>query len=69
MSTQFGPAARRLAGATSRLLGWRPQEFWDATPAELAAILAPDPDVGESGAPLSRAELNRLMEHDDGRSG
>ena len=29
-------AARRLAGAAAQLLGWRPDDFWDATPAELA---------------------------------
>lgn len=23
------------------LLGWRPGEFWDATPAELSAVLQP----------------------------
>lgn len=37
----FGPGAARLAGLAGRLLGWRPDEFWHATPAELAAILAP----------------------------
>jgi uncharacterized phage protein (TIGR02216 family) len=31
------------------LLGWRPQEFWSATPAELAACLA-SPNGGAEGA-------------------
>ena len=57
----FGPGARRLAGVVGRLLGWRPDEFWAATPAELAAIFAPEQ---AAIAPLSRAELTRLMEHD-----
>jgi uncharacterized phage protein (TIGR02216 family) len=35
----FGDAALELFGAASMLLGWRPREFWDATPAELAAAL------------------------------
>ena len=35
----FGVAAARLASAASMLLGWRPAEFWDATPAELALCL------------------------------
>ena len=35
----FGEAAVRLAGASAMLLGWRPGEFWGATPAELAAAL------------------------------
>ena len=33
----FGPAAQHLSGLAARLLGWRPAEFWQATPAELAA--------------------------------
>jgi len=49
----FGDAAERLAGAASMLLGWRPDEFWKSTPAELATALmmfssqpdAPDPDA------------------------
>jgi Phage tail assembly chaperone protein, TAC len=36
----FEESATRLAGLTGALLGWRPDEFWSATPAELAAILA-----------------------------
>jgi uncharacterized phage protein (TIGR02216 family) len=35
----FGEAAARLCSASSMLLGWRPDEFWNATPAELAAAL------------------------------
>ena len=35
----FGTAARRLAGLTGRLFGWRPQEFWQATPAELQRVV------------------------------
>ena len=35
----FAAAARVLAGMAARLLGWRPQEFWHATPDELAASL------------------------------
>jgi uncharacterized phage protein (TIGR02216 family) len=38
--SQFGEAAARLCGAASMLLGWRPKEFWDATPAELASALS-----------------------------
>lgn len=47
----FGEAAARLCGATALLLGWRPDEFWNATPAELTlALQAPatnePPDKG-----------------------
>ncbi|PLK27938.1 hypothetical protein C0V78_11340 [Novosphingobium sp. TH158] len=44
------------------MLGWHPAEFWDATPAELAAILAPQ---GADGG-LSRNDLTRMMEQDNG---
>jgi hypothetical protein len=63
MNRHFGTGAARLAGLAGRLLGWRAGEFWHATPAELAAILAPDP---EAANPLNRADLNRLMERDNG---
>jgi len=36
------------------LLGWRPGEFWDATPAELAAILAPAAPSVASADDLAR---------------
>lgn len=35
----FSEAAARLAGLAGALLGWRPDEFWRATPAELGAVL------------------------------
>jgi uncharacterized phage protein (TIGR02216 family) len=35
----FGDAALRLAGLAGVIFGWRPEEFWQATPAELAALL------------------------------
>lgn len=62
MSESFGPGALRLAGLAGQLLGWRPAEFWAATPAELAAMFAPSrPNSG----PLSRTDLNRLMEREN----
>jgi Phage tail assembly chaperone protein, TAC len=44
----FGEGAARLAGLAGALLGWRPTEFWGATPAELATILTAltPPDEG-----------------------
>ncbi|MDH7639578.1 phage tail assembly chaperone [Sphingomonas oryzagri] len=32
--------AVRLAGIAGALAGWRPDEFWRATPAELEAVLS-----------------------------
>jgi uncharacterized phage protein (TIGR02216 family) len=46
-----------MAGA---LLGWRPDEFWRSTPAELAAVLRAL--AGGGGAAASPAETARLME-------
>ena len=56
----FAAGALRLAGLTARTLGWRPDDFWNATPAELAAILAPE--ANGDVTPLGREELERLME-------
>src|SRR5690606_28443838 len=59
----FADTARRLSGVAARVLGWRPGEFWAATPAELAAVFEP---AGGAATALSRAELNALMERDHG---
>ena len=61
MNERFGHGALRLSGLAAHLLGWRPAEFWAATPAELAAILAPALSHGEG---ISRTDLNRLMERE-----
>lgn len=58
---RFADGARRLAGVAGWLLGWRPEEFWRATPAELAAVLgaALGEDAVEVG--VDGGELARLM--------
>jgi hypothetical protein len=56
----FSDSAARLAGLAGALLGWRPDEFWKATPAELAAVLRAMMPA-EAGAP-SEIDLKRLME-------
>lgn len=56
----FAAAATRLAGLAALALGWRPDDFWRATPAELAALgdaLAPD-----AVAPPDAALRHRLQE-------
>lgn len=58
---RFGPGTLRLAAIAAQALGWRPAEFWSATPAELAAALAP-PAGGASG--VNRDDLSRMMEQD-----
>jgi hypothetical protein len=61
MTQTFAASARQLAGLAGRRLGWPPHWFWRATPDELATILVPPESSGEG---LSRADLDRLMEHD-----
>jgi uncharacterized phage protein (TIGR02216 family) len=55
----FSDSAARLAGLAGALLGWRPEEFWAATPAELAAIVAAL--AGETPS-AGGNDLARLME-------
>ncbi|MET1755028.1 phage tail assembly chaperone [Novosphingobium sp. RD2P27] len=63
MSESFGHLAAVLSGLAARNLGWRPDEFWRATPAELAAALtAPN----AQSAPIGRETLQHLMEQDHG---
>ena len=59
----FTNGAARLAGLVPRLLGWRPDDFWQTTPAELAAVLTTFEPADEQ--PLSRIELDRLLERFD----
>ena len=55
----FRVAAARLAGLAGAWLGWRPDDFWTATPAELAAVLtAMAGDVSSASAD----DLARLKE-------
>lgn len=58
---EFRAFASRLAGLAGALLGWRPGEFWAATPEELAAILGAMTG-GDEGAPLMAADMARLKE-------
>ncbi len=61
MSERFVEAASRLAGAAGWLLHWRPDDFWAATPAELATVLRAA--TGEDGeAAVTRTDLATLQE-------
>lgn len=54
---RLGSAAIALAGVMARVAGWRPDEFWAATPADVRAVLAgwagSDGDAGIDGAVLA----------------
>ena len=56
----FSDAAALLAGPVGALLGWRPDDFWNATPAELVAVIAAL--VGDAPQPVSADDLARLKE-------
>lgn len=55
----FGEAAKAAARVSAALLGWRPDEFWTATPADLRNALGLDL-AGET--PADAGLLTRLME-------
>ena len=59
MDQGFGASAAELCSAASTLLGWRPGEFWDATPAELALALEPVSGGAEAPDKDRIAELRK----------
>ncbi|MFN3370450.1 MAG: phage tail assembly chaperone [Sphingomonadaceae bacterium] len=65
MSRTFAAIARAAAGLATGRLGWSPEAFWRATPADLGLALS-NPDAAAGAAlPLSRGELQRMMERTD----
>ncbi|MBX9880671.1 MAG: phage tail assembly chaperone [Sphingomonas sp.] len=58
---RFAARAAQLAGFAGLAFGWRPDEFWRATPAELAALVAAARG-DDPGAPPDPAQIARLME-------
>lgn len=63
MSVAFADVAPRWAALAAQVLGWRPAEFWNATPAELAMALAA-PESLAAVPPPSRETIARMMERD-----
>lgn len=55
----FANVAAQLAGRTALTLGWRPDDFWNATPAELLGIL--QAIAGDDEAPPSADIMHQLM--------
>jgi Phage tail assembly chaperone protein, TAC len=56
----FAASACRLAGLAGALLHWRPGEFWNATPAELAGII--EALMPETATAADTALTTQLME-------
>lgn len=56
----MGDSASVLLGLMARLAGWRPDDFWQATPADVAAVLAGWRE--EAGEGVDAAALAAMME-------
>ena len=59
--SDFASGVPPLAALAAQALGWPPEAFWRATPAELATALGPTTPTAQA---LSRDDLNTLMERD-----
>ena len=57
----FASGVPPLAALAAQALGWTPEAFWRATPAELATALGP---IAPSAEGMARSDLEALMEHD-----
>ncbi len=58
----FSESAQKLCGQIALILGWRPPEFWDSTPHEIAIILSAND--AQNIAPVDRAALEDLIQKD-----
>ncbi len=56
----FAQNAQKLCGFAALVLGWRPHEFWAATPAELACIM--EAMKPQTGTPPGGDVINKLKE-------
>lgn len=59
MTRAFSSGVPPLAALAAQALGWTPEAFWNATPAELAAALGPTSPTGDG---VDRSDLDSLME-------
>lgn len=55
----FSDGAAKLAARTALTLGWRPDDFWNATPAELLGIW--HAMAGDGETPPSADAIHQLM--------
>lgn len=61
----FSTAIQKLSGVASGILGWTPDQFWRATPAELAVIFVSFATTGadrQAAVPLDAQQLENLKE-------
>ena len=64
MTQAFGDSAVRCCSLAAQMLGWRPAEFWSATPAELATALRPYLPSGGSSSSGASLSLGGLLGND-----
>jgi len=63
VSARFADAAARAAGLAGAVLGWTPDAFWRATPAELAQVLGvATGETATAAGPPDAATITRLKE-------
>lgn len=59
----FAAAASVWWSVSAQWLGWRPQEFWQATPAELRGALS-DPRTAVDGRGPSMETITEMLERE-----
>lgn len=60
--SDFAEAAVRAAGAAGAALGWSPDAFWRATPAELRAVVEAVRGEGGATSPPDPATIAAMRE-------
>ena len=64
MSDTFAARAAALCGLAAHALGWRPAEFWAATPSELALSLGEATSAPD--LPPTRTQIEQMMRKETG---
>lgn len=63
MKTSFSDTAERLSAIAGHWFGWSTDQFWRATPKELADIVgASKGSNGDGGLPLTQTQLDKLKD-------
>lgn len=62
MNASFGERLGTQIALAAQALGWTPQDFWSATPAEFAA--ATGSPIPNENPMMDRRELDRMLEED-----
>ena len=63
LAATLGEDVRYWQSLAARMLGWRPGEFWQATPAELLGSIC-DPEARDKSLGPSRELIDQMLERD-----